>query len=151
LVQPDPAQPFYECDITIWSGSLYKLAAVRTVGLPRADYLLDWGEFEYAHRAKRFGYRTFMHHGSIIDHNIGGQPSVADFPSIRFYYFARNIIYFWLYEYHQGNLYRFLRESLWVFKHIVNILVLSKKRRPQLAACLRGLWDGLRKNMHHRY
>src|SRR5712691_7454663 len=39
-VQPDPGQQFYECDATIWSGSLFNLKAVKAVGLPSVDYVL---------------------------------------------------------------------------------------------------------------
>lgn len=150
-VRPDIDQLAAEYDITIWTGTLYKLAAVSKVGLPRADYVLDWGEFEYAYRGKMCGYRTFMHHGSILDHNIGGQPSVIGFPPIRLYYYSRNLVYFWLYEYYQGNVRCFLSQPPSVLRLLVEVLLPSKKRWPELAACLRGVWDGLWKNMHHRY
>jgi rhamnosyltransferase len=149
--EPDPKQPAYECDVTIWTGCLYKLTAVRRVGFPAADYVLDWGEFEYANRGKRLGYRTFMHHSSIVDHNIGGQPSVIGFPPIRIYYYSRNLVYFWLYEYYQGDIFRFLIKPPSVVQLVTRVLLTSRKRYPEVAACLRGLWDGLCKNMHHRY
>ena len=54
-VLPDPDQDAYECDATIWSGSVYKLTAVEKVGLPRADYAMDIAEIEYGYRGRRFG------------------------------------------------------------------------------------------------
>ena len=164
-VRPESTQEFYEFDVAMWTGCLFKLSAVREIGLPSADYVLDWGEFEYALRGKRRGYRAFMHQGSILDHNIGGHPSLRsrtsrlgplrlttiDFPPIRLYYFTRNILYFWLHEYHRGNAYRLFSESPSIPKFLAKILLMSRKRWPETAACLRGVWDGLWKNMHHRY
>jgi hypothetical protein len=74
-VRPPSTPLVYECDATIWSGSLYNLAAVQKTGLPPADYVMDIGELEYGYRGKRRGYRAFVHQGSLIDHNIG-VPSV---------------------------------------------------------------------------
>jgi GT2 family glycosyltransferase len=149
--EPKLNQEAYECDITIWTGCLYKLAAVQRVGLPRADYVLDWGEFEYAYRGKRGGYRTFMHPNSIVDHNIGGQPSVIGFPPIRLYYYSRNLLYFWFYEYYQGNIFRFLTQPPSAVRLIIKVLLTSRRSWLDVLACLRGVWDGLCKNMHHRY
>lgn len=164
-VQPHPGQLFYECDVAIWTGSLYNLARARRVGLPSADYVLDGGECEYGYRGKRCGYKAFMHQSSILDHNIGGQPAVlfsrhrfgplsfnlVEVPPIRYYYLFRNSLYFWLYEYRERNIYAFLHECSWLPKHVLKILLLPGPRWPKLSPCLRGAWDGLRKNMHHRF
>ncbi len=160
-VQPDAAQLFYECDVAIWTGSLYKLAAVKRIGLPCADYVLDGGEREYGYRGKQCGYRAFMHQSSIVDHNIRAEPRIqshrfgpvvfriVNFSPIRCYYLSRNAVYFWLYEYSAGTVRGLLREVSWLPKHMVKVALLT--RWTELGACLRGLWDGLRKNMHHRY
>jgi len=162
-VQPDPAQAFYECDVAMWTGSLYRLARVQRVGLPSVDYVLDGGECEYGYRGKRLGYRAFVHQGSILDHNIGCQPAarftshrlgplsfkLLELAPIRWYYASRNNLYFWLYEYHERNLYHVLREFSSFLNHLTKFVLLL--RRPELTACLRGMRDGLCKNMHHRY
>ena len=41
---PGPEERYYRCHFVIWSGCLYRLAAVRQIGLPNPDYVLDWGE-----------------------------------------------------------------------------------------------------------
>lgn len=164
-VQPGPGQWFYECDATIWSGSLYKLAAVLQVGLPPANYVLDWGEYEYGYRGKRYGFRAFMHVGSIVDHNFTGQASLhfttyrlgpltfkmIELPPIRCYYVVRNTLYFWLYEYHVRNLSTLFPRLFKVCVLTFNFLVRPASRRRELLACLRGIRDGLLKKMHHRY
>lgn len=164
-VQPDPLQPFYECDGTIWAGSLYKLAMVQRIGLPSADYVLDWGEYEYGYRGKQCGYRAFMHQDSIVDHNITGQASfhfstyrlgpvsfkLIELPPIRCYYVVRNTLYFWLHEYQFRNFYTLLPRLYKISALTVNFLLRPTRRWPELSACLRGIWDGLRKNLQHRY
>ena len=83
LILPDPEQLFYECDANVWTGSLFKLAAVSKTGLPPADYVLDMGEFQCGYLGKLRGYRTFIHTGSVVEHNIGGH-AAAHFRSHRF-------------------------------------------------------------------
>ncbi len=172
MVKPDPDRPFYECDSTIWSGSLYKLSAVRRVGLPNGDYVLDWGEYEYGYLGKLRGYRAFMHQQSIIDHTVSDADLPAlryrfgplrlevkqlKLPPIRLYYIFRNTLYFWLYVYHKGNIFRYLRQPsdspnlLCLVKYVVRVLLLSQNRWVDLRACMRGTWDGLRRNLHRRY
>jgi glycosyltransferase involved in cell wall biosynthesis len=160
-VRPDPGQPFFECDVAIWTGSLYKLAAVAKVGLPCADYVLDGGEREYDHRGKGLRYRAFMHQSSIVDHNIRAEQRirlhrlgpltfwVTYFSPIRCYYLFRNTLYFWLYEYRDRNVRCFLHEVSWLSTYAAKLLLLT--RWTELLACVRGSWDGLCKNMHHRY
>jgi GT2 family glycosyltransferase len=165
VVKPEPGHTYYEFDVGNWSGCLFKLEAVRQIGLPSADYVLDMGELEYGYRGKRSGYKAFMHVGSILDHNIGREEisrlgraglgpvalKVIQIPPIRSYYVFRNSLYFWLYEYYQGSVYHFLSQSPWVLRHMVKVLLMPKKSWAEVSACLRGLWDGVCKNMHHRY
>lgn len=164
-VKPDPAREFFEIDATIWSGSLYKLSAVRRVGLPSADYVLDWGEYEYGYRGKRSEYRALTHRLSIIEHNIGGGPALQltryrvgplsfrmrELPPIRCYYLVRNMLYFWLYEYHVRSVHTLLPCFMRIGRLTLNFAVRFFTRRRQLSACLRGLSDGVRKNMGRRY
>jgi rhamnosyltransferase len=165
-VNPDPNVAFYECDSIIWSGSLFNLKAVKQIGLPIEDYVLDWGDHEYGYRGKEAGYKTFMSQLSIIDHNLHPIPTVRSFrlgpvsfsvftsPPIRRYYFFRNILYFWLYEYHCKNLSEVLLPYFWLLRFVslmARILILNKNPRLELWACLRGIRDGIGKKLHRRY
>lgn len=172
MAAPASDQLVYECDGTIWSGSLYRLSAVRAVGLPNADYVLDWGEYEYGYSGKQAGYRAFMHQASILDHSVGNdEPSTRTIglgpfsleirkrrlPPFRLYYIFRNCLYFWLHVYHKGHLIRYLRQPSgspnlpYLVRYLIRIMVLSDNRRIELTACLRGAWDGLRKRLDRRY
>jgi rhamnopyranosyl-N-acetylglucosaminyl-diphospho-decaprenol beta-1,3/1,4-galactofuranosyltransferase len=130
LLTPPPMPRYYQCHITIWSGSLYRLAAVRQIGLPNADYVLDRGELEYAYRVMKAGYKAFIHQDAVIRHNIRGTPipkglkvgpkrlrvgpislEFYQSPPIRCYYVCRNTLYFTLYDLAEGR-FAMLRE-LW--------------------------------------
>lgn len=164
-VRPTTGAKVYEFDSTIWSGSLYRLACVSALGLPSADYVLDWGEHEYGYRGRRAGYRALLHPESVVDHNIGGNAALhstsyrlgpiafrmREISPIRCYYFCRNAVYFWLYEYHVRNPRAVLVPLLRVAKFTMCFAMRAVTRRPQLVACLRGIRDGITKRMDLRY
>ncbi len=74
VISPPGDQRCYQCHVTVWSGSLYRLAAVRRIGLPNPDYFLDRGELEYGYRVMKAGYKGFIHQDAVIRHNIRGEP-----------------------------------------------------------------------------
>lgn len=155
----------YPCNITIWSGCLYRTAAVSRIGLPNPDYVLDWGEFEYAYHVMKKGYKAFVNQQAKLYHNIRGAGSlvssemkcgpfkitVFDFPPIRCYYLARNTFYFAL---HDAERVQF--DILW--KQGVSVLLLTLKfwlrgrtHSANVRACLHGIWHGLTGNVKARY
>ena len=164
-VTPQPGVPYYPCHFVIWSGCLYRLAAVREIGLPNPDYVLDWGEIEYGQRVMQAGYKGYVDQDAILHHNIRGYLTLTEievtrgsetfkmleFPPIRCYYGCRNPIYFLLYEIGQGN-----RRLLLKMVRNVMMLPLNLVRRPrnhgkQIVACCRGLWHGVTGNIAARY
>jgi GT2 family glycosyltransferase len=163
-VVPDPGQAVYECDATIWSGSVYKLAAVEKVGLPRADYAMDMAEIEYGYRGRRLGYRAFVHQESILDHNLSG-PSltsrslkfgpvklkIIEIQPFRCYYVVRNVVYFWFYDYHDRNLFTYAYVILKTMKFVATFFLRPATHWRQITACARGLWDALFNKMNSRY
>lgn len=165
LVEPAPEQRQYPCHITIWSGCLYRLAAVRRIGLPNADYVLDWGEFEYGWRLMQLGYKGCIDQNAVLHHNIRGSPSLNpidlrlgwstatfyEFPPIRCYYTCRNILYFALYEVAQRRPGLVFRAVLRVGKLTVNFLLRPRHHAGQILACFRGAWHGVTGNIVARY
>jgi GT2 family glycosyltransferase len=158
---------FTECDCFLWSGSLFRTAAVARIGLPSADYVLDIAELEYGYRARQLGFASYVVHSSVIHHDVGrnagsthrvvfslGSLSLRlyEVSPIRCYYCVRNVIYFWLYQYKPRRMKVALR---WIvrssFGFIVGFAVRPFSHRRQLAACLRGVWDGLTAHMERRY
>jgi rhamnosyltransferase len=153
----------YECDAAIWSGSLYRVDAVRRVGLPRSDYRMDVAEIEYGHRGRCAGLRSFVVPAAVAEHNIGG-PSVRPAPwrfgplrlelvelaPFRCYYVARNVLHFWLYLYRDRTLVTVVYAFARVAKLTASFALRPRSRRRQLGACLRGAWDGLRGQLDFR-
>lgn len=156
----------YECNASIWSGCLFRVEAIRRVGLPSANYVLDWGEFEYGYQGMIRGYRSYVIPSSIFHHNIGAKSpshlrtaqfgplsfSITELSPIRLYYLIRNGIYFWSHTFrtpHRHVSVRLLMGFGWIPKYMIKLFFLQ--RWTELRACLRGVWDGICQNMHHRY
>ena len=164
---PTPAEHYYPCHVTIWSGCLYRLAAVRQIGLPNPNYVLDWGETEYGYRVMKAGYQGVIDQDAVLRHNIRGYPSLAEaafklgpitlrlfeFPPIRCYYTCRNSLYFALYDYDsaQGRFRLILHAVLGLARLTVNFLLRPRTRSEQIVACSRGVWHGVTGNIAARY
>jgi len=164
-----PARParngdHYECDTAIWSGSLYRVPAVRDVGLPRADYAMDMAEIEYGYRGRCRGYRSFVHQGSVIDHNIRGPSlelstyrlgpltwSMIELKPFRCSYIVRNVVYFWLYDYKSPQLLTYIYCFGKIGKLTSSFALRPFTHWKQVGACFRGLGDGLLKRMDRQY
>lgn len=168
LVRIDPERDHYECDAVIWSGSLYRMSAVREIGMPRhgrvgfwEDLGHDYGDFEFSHRLRRAGWRILVHRGAIIDQQVGesreirvlGQPVfTTNHPAGRRYLYFRNLVYYWSYLHPTRS---WLGLGVWFSYRlgvtIVKIAIAESDRRMKIAACLRGSWDGLRRRMSGRW
>jgi GT2 family glycosyltransferase len=159
------AAPAIKADFFIWSGLLFRMGAVREIGLPSRDYVIDFGELEYGYRAKQLGFESYMVNNAVVNQDVGRPPGVTsrtarfgpltfryfEFSPIRSYYRVRNLLYFWLYEC------RPLRKR-WVIRSIRSGLFFPRNfafrpvsHRDHLIACLRGFWDGLTMHMERRY
>jgi rhamnosyltransferase len=153
------------CDCALWSGSLYRMEAVRKVGLPQANYFADWGELEYGYRTRECGFVNYVVHDSILDHDVGGTPGISirtwrfgpvafrmfDTSPLRCYYFVRNAIVFWLYQCKRRRLRTVLRMLLVCANFTMSFVVRPITRHRQLTACVRGVWDGLTMQLERRY
>jgi len=164
-VRPAVGERFYPCHVNIWSGCLYRLAAVRKIGLPNPDYVLDWGEGEYGYRVMKAGFKGFIDREAILRHNVRGYAgrtpieikrgetsvTISELPPIRCYYSCRNRLYFALYEYAHGRLWQVMSASLSALNLMTGFLVRPRTRGRQIAACLRGIWHGVSGNIAARY
>jgi rhamnosyltransferase len=165
VVKPAPDQRVYPCHVTIWSGCLYRLAAVRQIGLPDANYVLDAGDCEYGHQVMKAGYKGFIDQDSVCRHNIRGTQSFRpvslklgpfalrffEVPAIRCYYGFRNTLYFALYDVAQGRPWLVLRTVIGLARLMVNFLLRPSTHRAQIVACCRGIWHGVTGNIAARY
>jgi rhamnosyltransferase len=159
--RPASGERHYACHFTIWSGCLYRLAAVRQIGLPNPDYVLDWGEYEYAYRVMKAGYKAFIHIDAVLHHNTRGYMSVDpneprrgpmhELPPIRCYYTCRNLFYFALYDFPEGRFSLLRSMGLGVVLLPLSLLLNPWKHRGQILACCRGIWHGATGNILARY
>jgi rhamnosyltransferase len=168
LPDSDGACSYHECDSSLWSGSLFRLNAVREVGLPRCgttgyweDLSFDQGDVEFYHRITRAGYRVLVHRSSLVNHLVGQSKEVRFLgrnflstnhrPDRRYLYF-RNLVYFWFHLYPQKNLPGL---SVWFVCRLIvtvsSILLFESQPASKTWACVRGTWDGLRKNIERKY
>jgi glycosyltransferase involved in cell wall biosynthesis len=180
VVIPAPDQRCYQCHLTIWSGTMYRLAAVRQFGLPNPDYFMDRGELEYGYRIMKAGYMGFMHQDAIIRQNIRGQseilprrlqggpitPTFFEAVPLRCYYTLRNTLYFTIYDLAEKPVEKFrdlfrVRSSpgrgapsgiAWqTILYTLNFMLRPHSHRKHIQACLRGIWHGLTGNIAARY
>src|SRR5262249_55067951 len=133
----DMAAGYSRCDCTLWSGSLYRIAAIEKIGLPSADYVLDVAELEYGYRARQLGFTSWIVHSGAIRHDVGRSPGVAphlyrfgliefqlyDLSAIRCYYCTRNWIYFWLYQFKPRRVSRIVRSVIRSFAFATSFVV----------------------------
>jgi rhamnosyltransferase len=152
---------FTQCDYILWTGSLYRMAAVARIGLPSPDYMMDVGEVEYGYRAQQLGFTSYVVHNAVIHHDVGRHPGAYrfsanslgsyEFPPVRCYYCARNWIYFWLYQCTPRPMTSALHAIARSLAFTMNFAVRPISHRRQLIACIRGIRDGLTMHMERRY
>ena len=166
LIPLASARDFTQCDCMIWSGSLFRIAAVEQIGLPSADYVADMGEIEYGYRARQLGFASYVVHNSVIRHDVGRNPGVVvtkvwsigrwkvalrDLSPWRAYYTSRNRLYFWLYQCRPRRPRPVFRAIVQALLSPIGFVLQPVSHRRQLIATLRGLWDGLTAHMERRY
>jgi GT2 family glycosyltransferase len=165
VVTPPPVARAYRCHSTIWSGCLYRLAAVRRIGLPNPDYMFDCGEGEYGYRLMKAGYNGFIQQDAVLHHNIRGHTSLRrvevkwgpitfalfEFSPLRCYYVCRNVVYFALYDFAEERLGYLRSISWWVYGFTPRFFLKPWSHRKHIVACLRGLWHGFTGNIAARY
>jgi GT2 family glycosyltransferase len=163
--EPVPEARYYPCHFTIWSGSLYRLAATRRIGLPNPDYVLDWGEAEYGYRVMKAGYKGVVIQDAVLKHNIRGHLSHTpahlkvgpltlffyEYPPMRCYYSCRNRIYFALYEFGERRFWQILGAMMVMANWMVNFMLRPRRHGAHILACCRGIWHGLTGNVGARY
>jgi GT2 family glycosyltransferase len=74
-------------DVCLFDGTLYPSAAVDAVGLPRADFFLMFGDYEYALRLRRAGFEIFV--GPSV-RSTAAYAGFGSSPPWRAYYQTRN-------------------------------------------------------------
>ena len=153
------------CDCFLWAGSLFRMPAVAKIGMPSPDYFADLSELEFGYRAQQLGFAGYVVNASVLHHNLGRPPGNAvkllrlgplSFPlfeasPLRAYYYPRNLLYFWMYQFRPYRPRLALRSIVHALVYTAGFAVRPVSHRRQLMSCLRGLRDGLTGHIERRY
>lgn len=147
------SKPVIFVDSVIFSGMLLNLSAVKIVGFPRKDFLMDWVDHEFCYRIRRRGYIIVQRTDAILVHTIGKivKTKLLDLklsyhPPWRRYLYYRNRLYTHLYIEHDFmSLLRFF--SLVLQYAVIYTLLFGQQKKAHLKAIIRGIYDGFFKNM----
>ena len=161
FVRPSEGQmrePLWFADMVIASGSLVRRELVERIGLPRADFFMDFFDFEYCLRARSHGYKIAVINRAILDHKIGNAREVQlaghsrlwpAYPPWREYYVSRNIAYAVWRLYPSAGAKRF---ALWhLTRHAAGVLLFGSKKLECLQKMAQGFLDGRRASLGIRF
>jgi len=151
-------QPVWLADLVIVSGCMVRREVVEKIGLPRADFFMDFIDFEYCLRARSCGYKIAVITRSQFAHEIGNPKKVKlpgysrlwpDQAPWREYYISRNFAYtaWWLYPNLRTK--RFVMQHL--IRHAGGVLLFSSNRCISLRRMAQGFWDGRRASLGIRF
>ncbi len=88
----------WEVDDVIASGCLIPAPVLRTVGLMREDFFIDWVDIEWCLRARALGYRILGSCAALLEHTLGDRvirvlgSEISLHAPWRHYYQARNLV-----------------------------------------------------------
>jgi rhamnosyltransferase len=151
-------QPIWFADLVISSGCMVRREVVEKVGLPRADFFIDFVDFEYCIRVRSQGYKIAVINRAKLAHEEGNArkiqlpgysglwPVQAPF---REYYMSRNLAYvaWWLYPNHGTK--RFVVGYL--ARQACKVLFFGSNKLACLRKMAQGFWDGRKANLGIRF
>ena len=146
-----------DVDMVISSGSLISREAVETTGVLRAEFFMDWLDYEYGLRVRAAGFRVIVVKACTMRHSIGEWQSVSllgkpvkrhFYAPWRQYYRIRNFAYVvWKLRPSlraKGLVMReFLLESIFAIRH-------DSQKLTRLRLMCSGLADGIRGRLGFR-
>jgi len=151
-------QPIWFADLAVGAGCMIRREVVETIGLPRADFLMDFIDFEYWLRARSRGYKLAVISRSQLSHEVGNARKVrflgrsrlwADQAPWRNYYMGRNLAYMGWWLYPSRRIKRFVIRQL--ARHAGGILLFGSKKLACLRKLAQGFWDGRRATLGVRF
>ena len=140
-----------ESDNLIASGSLIRATVLQQVGLMREELFIDWVDVEWCHRARSYGFHSYIIPSIVMTHSIGDSAvrifgkEINLHSRIRDFYIVRNAT-FLLREPRMGWRWR-LVTMINVPKHIVVHSWFSQQKWKTLGFLAIAVMDGLRGNM----
>lgn len=151
-------QPIWFADLVYSSGCMVRREVVEKIGLPRADFFMDFFDFEYSLRTRSHGYKIAVITKARLGHEVGKARRVhlagwsrlwPDYAPWREYYVSRNIAYaaWWLYPSRRTK--RFVVRHL--ARHAGGVLLFSSHKLACLKRMAQGFWDGRRARLGVRF
>jgi rhamnosyltransferase len=151
-------EPVWCADLVIISGCMVRRDVVDKVGLPRADFFMDFIDFEYCLRTRSHGYSIAVITRAQLGHEVGKARQVRvagwsrlwpDYAPWREYYVSRNMTYavWWLYPSYRTK--RFVVRHL--TRHAAGVLLFSSHKLACLKRMAQGFWDGRRARLGIRF
>ncbi len=152
FVKPSPElieQPVWFADLAIASGALIRRQAIETIGLPRADFFMDFFDFEYSLRMRGDGFIIAVITGCKFSHEIGNARPVRllgltrlwpDYAPWREYYLSRNVIYAVWNLYPNWETKKFAVMHL--LRHGIGVVLFGNRKLAVLRKMLQGASDG---------
>jgi len=149
--------PLWFADLIIASGCLVRSELVGKIGLPRADFFMDFFDYEYSLRARLNGYKIAVVPSAKLDHEIGNAREVwagrsrlwTSYAPWREYYNSRNIAYAGWHLYPTSETKRFVLGHL--ARHAGAVLLFSPKKTACLRKMAQGFWDGCQAKLGIRF
>lgn len=137
-------------DAVISSGSLVRGEHIRKAGFPRADFFIDYVDFEHCLRLRKHGYRIAVVRESVLHHAVGRPRTIrlasftytwADHEPWREYYKTRNEVFtIWG---HDSRWMAKYATVLRLLRHALGILLFGKNKFACLKMMRLGFGDGL--------
>jgi rhamnosyltransferase len=136
-------------DAVISSGSLMRSKAVEKIGMPRDDFFIDFVDYEYCLRLRRYGYKIAVVCGSLLEHAVGNPRAInilgyskawGGHAPWREYYMSRNETFtIWNYFPDWKSKFSVCRRLI---RHAAAILAFGERRRACLRMMFLGFLDG---------
>lgn len=160
-VKPDAdllRKPVWFADLVISSGCLVRREVVEKIGVPRADFFIDFVDFEYCLRARSQGYQIAVVNGCKLEHEIGSARRVQipgycglwpEHAPWREYYISRNMVHT------AWRLYPNRRTKQFVVRHLIRhaggALFFGSNKLACLRKIAQGVWDGRKASLGVRF
>jgi len=161
FVRPSAEQmrePVWFADLVIASGSLTRREVVERIGLPRADFFMDFFDFEYSLRVRAHGYKIAVVSTAELSHEIGDARMVwfpgrsrlwTSYAPWREYYNSRNIAYAGWHLYPRRGTKKFVLKHL--ARHAGAVMLFSSRKTACIGKMMQGFWDGYRAKLGIRF
>lgn len=145
----DSSHPVTLVDMVISSGSLVRRQAIELVGLPRADFFMDFVDYEHCLRLRRNGFKIAVVRDSHLDHVLGDPSKLkvlgratywTDHAPWRMYYRFRNetFIVWQYYPKWTNKAFTLCR----LVRYAVALILFGKRKMECLSMMCRGFLDG---------